>query len=640
MSSARTQALQELLRSSGSARQPEMKAALSRLVAEARERAKGSASSNSYFVSVLRALSRIKGTAHAELRIECLKVCLLFFYTGGLSQEGLECADHIRKLAQTIDSEDSQRIADTLSGVIYGDVGNVAEAVLSYSRALSTAIKLNDEGAQTSVLVNLGSTLNYAGLYREAIPCLLHAIEVFGVRTFDVVGSREASAGTYLAPAYSNLAKSYSALGESAAAYDAIRKALAVSQNPETAFECYNRAVREFNFVNIALEAGDLVAAKTHVSECQTYSARCGTERARFVSDLAMGLYEIKAGSVDYGLSILERALASAVTDAGPYKAEALKTLVKAYDEAGRPEQALASLRSLLGYMRTVREKGILALFSQTANALSSVLPAEFSDLRELTFKEAELRAQVAERQLVTTQVDMLERLAIAADLKEDASGQHGHRVGTLARLVGEEMALPKDFTFSLGVAARLHDVGKIGVPDRILLSPLILAEAERQFISAHTLIGSELLSKSNMPQLKMAEEIARSHHEWWDGSGYPDRLAGERIAFHARIVAIVDVFDAMTHGRPYATASTPREALEEIKRRSGSQFDPAIVEVFIPMMQELCKKHDDLDFYLGRSALDSPFLIARRRISEMISKAGDVAPKQGAQSEVFATRN
>jgi putative two-component system response regulator len=625
MSSARTEALQSLLRSSGSAHEPQMKGVLSRLAAEARERAKSGATSDEYFISVLRALSRVKGTTHAEIRLECLKDCLLYFYTSGLSQEGLECADQLRKLAQSVDNRSSQRCADTLAGVIHGDVGNIAEAVLSYSSALSTAVALNDEVAQTSVLVNLGSSLNYAGLYKEAIPCFLRAIELFG--------QRAVGAAMYLPPAYSNLAQSYLALGNTSAAYAASTKALALSEEPVTAFECYNRAVRELHFVHSALEVGDIATAKSHVSDCQTFATRCGNERARFISDLAAGQFEITAGSVEYGLSLLERALRSAVTDNGPYKAEALKTLVKAYDQAGRPEQALTSLRALLSYIRNVREKGVLALFSQSAYPLSSVSPNEFSDLYELTHKESELRAQVAERQLACNQVEMLERLAITADLKEESSGQHGHRVGTLAQLLGEKLGLPKDYCFNLAVAARLHDVGKVGVPDRILLSSSILAEAERQFICAHTLIGSEILCKSNMPQLKVAEEIARSHHEWWDGSGYPDKLIGEKIPFHARIVAIVDVFDAMTHGRPYAKVCRPEQALDEIALRSAIQFDPALVEVFIPMMKQLLQTHDDLDLYLGRSAVDSPFLLARNRIREMIGKVSNLAPAQDHHS-------
>ena len=116
----------------------------------------------------------------------------------------------------------------------------------------------------------------------------------------------------------------------------------------------------------------------------------------------------------------------------------------------------------------------------------------------------------------------------------------------------------------------RLHDIGKIGMPDRILLQSQHLQEAERHFMSTHTTLGAELLAKGITPNLRMAEEIARYHHEWWNGMGYPTGLAGKRIPVHARIVALADVFDALTHGRPYAPPWPMERALEEICSRRG----------------------------------------------------------------------
>ena len=166
-----------------------------------------------------------------------------------------------------------------------------------------------------------------------------------------------------------------------------------------------------------------------------------------------------------------------------------------------------------------------------------------------------------------------------------------------------------------------MHDVGKIGVPDRILLSPNTLAEAERHFVCAHTTIGSEILSKSNIPQLSIAEEIARFHHEWWNGQGYPARLAGERIPIHSRIVALADVFDALTHGRPFADPWSNKQALEEIRSRSGTQFDPELAVVFVRVVERLSSNHDDLDEILGRTTIDSPFLQARNKIQDLLAE-------------------
>ena len=169
--------------------------------------------------------------------------------------------------------------------------------------------------------------------------------------------------------------------------------------------------------------------------------------------------------------------------------------------------------------------------------------------------------------------------------------------------------------------AARLHDIGKIAVPDRILLTSGALRDAERHFVSTHTIIGAELLAKSNIPQLRMAEEIARCHHEWWNGEGYPSKLAGKRIPIHARIVALADVFDALTHGRPFAKPWSMDRAIEEIKKRKGTQFDPELTDVFVELIARLRTEHEDLDEYLGRAGRNSPFLQARNKIRLMLAE-------------------
>jgi putative two-component system response regulator len=215
----------------------------------------------------------------------------------------------------------------------------------------------------------------------------------------------------------------------------------------------------------------------------------------------------------------------------------------------------------------------------------------------------------------------MLERLAVTADLKEEESGEHGYRVGKLASLLAGDLDWPSEARQAIDLAARVHDIGKIGVPDRILLNSKELQEAERHFMATHTIIGAELLARSNIPQLRMAEEIARCHHEWWNGEGYPAKLAGKRIPVHARIVALADVFDALTHGRPFATPWPIDQALEEIHNRRGTQFDPELTDIFLDLVARLRAEHQDLDEYLGRAGKSSPFLQARNRIRLMLSE-------------------
>jgi putative two-component system response regulator len=174
-------------------------------------------------------------------------------------------------------------------------------------------------------------------------------------------------------------------------------------------------------------------------------------------------------------------------------------------------------------------------------------------------------------------------------------------------------------------LAARLHDIGKIGVPDAILLKPDKLNDAERQIMRTHTTVGAELLSKSNIPHMQMAEEIARHHHEWWNGEGYPGNLSGSAIPLASRITALADVFDALTHKRPYKEAWPIEKALEEIRQLKGTQFDPELTDLFLVLISKLRLEHGELDAYLGQAAMSSPFLQARSRIWDTLRKSKDV---------------
>ena len=218
----------------------------------------------------------------------------------------------------------------------------------------------------------------------------------------------------------------------------------------------------------------------------------------------------------------------------------------------------------------------------------------------------------------------MLERMAVAADIREDISGEHGYRVGRLSALLAKEIGWDHDACNALDIAARLHDIGKIGIPEKILFDEKTLRDAEKHFIASHTQVGAEILSKSEIPQVRIAEEIARCHHEWWNGTGYPRGLESVSIPKSARIVALADVFDAMTHGRPYAQAIPIDLALDEISRLRGRQFDPELTDHFLALVRRLAAENKDLDTYLGKAARNSPFLKARARIKEMLAQGRD----------------
>jgi putative two-component system response regulator len=197
--------------------------------------------------------------------------------------------------------------------------------------------------------------------------------------------------------------------------------------------------------------------------------------------------------------------------------------------------------------------------------------------------QNANLEDTVAERtrDLEQARLEMLERLALAAEYRDDDTQEHAWRIGRICALVALALGLPDQEVELIGRAAPLHDVGKIGIPDVILLKPGRLTDEEFEVIKTHTRIGAEILAGSHSPLLRLAERIALTHHERWDGGGYPSGLRGHEIPMAARIVAVADVFDALTHERPYKRAWPVEQAVGEILSQAGRQFDPGVVEAF-----------------------------------------------------------
>ena len=197
------------------------------------------------------------------------------------------------------------------------------------------------------------------------------------------------------------------------------------------------------------------------------------------------------------------------------------------------------------------------------------------------------LEAKVRERtrELEAAQIEIIERLAKAAEFRDDNTGQHTERVGQMAALIAKHMGLPDAQVSLIRRAAPLHDVGKIGIPDTILLKLGKLSGDEFDIVKTHTTIGARILSGSRFPILRLAEEIAFSHHERWDGNGYAG-MSGDKIPLPGRIVAVADVFDALTQQRPYKAAWPVAEAMGEIDRQRGRQFDPSLVDAFLRILE------------------------------------------------------
>jgi len=196
-------------------------------------------------------------------------------------------------------------------------------------------------------------------------------------------------------------------------------------------------------------------------------------------------------------------------------------------------------------------------------------------------------------RELTDSRQEIVHRLVSAAEHKDPETGSHIKRMSHYSALIAKAYGINKQGSEAVLLAASMHDIGKIGIPDNILLKQGALNKEEWEIMKSHSTIGAKILSKSKSNLIREGQIIAISHHEKWDGSGYPQGLKGEAIHLTGRIAALADVFDALTTKRPYKKAWPENQALEEIKAGSGSHFEPRLVEVFITILPDLLKIKD-----------------------------------------------
>ncbi len=211
--------------------------------------------------------------------------------------------------------------------------------------------------------------------------------------------------------------------------------------------------------------------------------------------------------------------------------------------------------------------------------------------------EELEQKVQERTQELEDTRLDVVRRLGRAAEYKDNETGMHVVRMSKIAELLGKAMGMSKEDSKLLLHASPMHDIGKIGIADAVLLKPGKLDEDEWEVMKTHTLIGAEILGDHPSPLMHMARQVALSHHEKWDGSGYPKGLVGEDIPLVGRVTAVADVFDALTSERPYKKGWPIGEAVQYIKDQAGSHFDPDVVEQFCEHIDEIIdirKTHSD----------------------------------------------
>jgi CHASE2 domain-containing sensor protein len=232
------------------------------------------------------------------------------------------------------------------------------------------------------------------------------------------------------------------------------------------------------------------------------------------------------------------------------------------------------------------------------SHALESVERRHVAELNEIL--EEEVRARTSE--LRATELEVIQRLGQAVESRDEQTGDHIGRMSALCHRLALAAGMDPDEAELLRHASAMHDLGKIAIPDSILRKPGKLTAEEWEIMKQHTTIGGDLLAGSRLPLVQMAEVIARTHHERWDGSGYPAGLVADEIPLAGRICAVGDVFDALISDRPYKAAWSIEDTLAEIDRQRGRHFDPELVDLLLAMSPDLIREHH-ADATVGRAA-------------------------------------
>ncbi len=496
--------------------------------------------------------SEIAAQCNAQL-VEAWAVHLLgvVHYQASNFSESLErCLKALDLYQATGHGVDAGNILNTIAAV-YHSMGDNDRAIVTYEQALAAA---EPYGRPDLVALVMGNIARIRSSRSEYLPAVS-----MGRRAVEIARRHEPSIVTNL---LADLAEAYMGLA------DHVKAA-----------ECFAEARR-------------VLQERSEEGSEPTHAAQLGVM-------VAEGRVALRRGALDDAIGVLQAALdMSERTESREYELEINDLLATAFKRRGRFEQALerrekhdAQYRQMFTHAADLRLR-TLQVAHETATARHQ---AEILRLRTQEL-EAMVGGRSAPQSLVPAtpayHLEAFEQLAILTEFRDAETGEHTNRVGDMAAEIAHALGKSPEWCEQLRTAARLHDIGKVAVPDAVLQKTGPLTVEEYEMMKSHTSMGHRILAGNSASLFQMAAEIAQSHHEWWDGSGYPLGISRGSIALSGRIVSIADVFDALCSRRPYKRAWAREEAARFVVSGRGGQFDPAVVDAFVAM---LIARHPEL---------------------------------------------
>jgi putative two-component system response regulator len=586
-------------------------------------------------------------------RVEALRKSAFWFYgQASASSRAIPIIEDAVLMAQDVAKADVTkrellRLTHTTAGIVLTDSLDIGRAMDHYATAMQLADEDHNALGLASAYLNTAVALMYAALFSDSITCFERAIKFAKDPSIKPEFAAQA-----LSAAYTNIGKCYFSLNRLDDGIKAVKEGVSWSEirasypfgddatgRQAAQAAAHSRVITEYAYTllliaklnqsNISEQERLLLLSEIRertVLVATFTESYMNVPRIALIARSCEGLLALVEMRIDEGLAILTGTLERAKVTRAAMDVT-LEALTLGCEVGGRPDLAVKYQEELIEAKNAKQRSMALARNKEHLARLVERVPAPGPTGLMDAHRLAVLRRKTAERSLFQQRNEYLLRLAVTAELRDDPSGTHVYRVGRLAALLGAELGLDTATCDQIDLAARLHDIGKVGVSDRIILKAGPLTPEETEMMQAHVIVGAELLSKSEMPEIQMAERIARHHHQHWDGTGYPKgakALKGKDIPLEARITTIADVYDTLTHFRVYKGTFEPEEALEMLSEQSGKIFDPNLVEHFVPMMRRLMQEHPELDTYLSAVATSSALMQTRMNLSSFLKRHGD----------------
>jgi response regulator RpfG family c-di-GMP phosphodiesterase len=527
------------------------------------------------------AIRLAQSLGQSSLEAKALNLIAGIYARNGQTDRALQLLLELLALQQRRSDAVGEANALNNLGIVYTDLGEPARALEFLYQCQRNNSGMEGNSLRFHCLTNIGNALQAMNRNEDALEQFVQAWEFMGQNQSNIILGRLNVAATYLV---------LERLEESEREFKEVRD-LAEQAGYARHLSDATRKLAE-----IHLQRGQMKDAINGFSTAYQISQQSDDIEAQVESLIGLGkTYQVLTNhpravfAFEQALELSQRALFKR------HNSQLHLLLSETHESNFQSDLALEHLKV---HLRLQQE-----LFNENSDRRARVLTIEFetekAQQEAATYRKqselvAELNASLEQRVLERTealeqaQLEMLERLATAAEYRDDDTGQHTFRVGQMSAQIALKLGWEASQVALLEMAARLHDVGKIGIPDAILLKPGKFTPAEFELMKSHAEIGAGILSGGHSALIQMAESIANSHHERWDGNGYPNKLTGENIPLEGRIVSVADVFDALTSERPYKTAWTRQAALEEIQSKAGSQFDPLVVAAFLVVMDEV----------------------------------------------------